>query len=135
MSVCLHSCAGESTFRTKNLFRNSRQSDSPVIVRCVNSDSNPMIVTEERETEFGAVYYSEYCVANILSLGNTVDEFHLVRYFDKFDRFIVQVNKKGLIYTFQRDTNTKTYICDLDNDVTDSNTIARSILYTYSSTS
>ena len=94
-----------------------------------------MIVTEERETEFSAVYYSEYCVANILSLGNTVDEFHIGRYFDKFDRFIVQVNKKGLIYTFHRDTNTNTYICDLDNDVTDSNTIARSILYTYSSTS
>ena len=56
MSVCLHSCAGEPTFRTKNLFRNSRQSDSPVIVRCVNSDSNPMIVTEEGETEFGTVY-------------------------------------------------------------------------------
>ena len=52
-----------------------------------------------------------------------VDEFHMVRYLDKFDRFIVQVNKKGPIYTFHRDTNTNTYIRDLNNDVTDSNTV------------
>ena len=123
MSICLDSCAGESIFKSKNLFRNFRQSDVPVIVRGVNSDSNPMIVTEEGETEFGTVYYSEYCVANVLSLGNAVDEFHIVRYLDKFDRFIVQVNKKGPIYTFHRDTNTNTYICDLANDVTDSNTV------------
>ena len=56
MSVCLDSCAGESIFRTKKLSRNFRQSDSPVIVRGVNSDSSPMIVIEEGETEFGTVY-------------------------------------------------------------------------------
>ena len=39
-----------------------------------------MIVIEEGEKEFGTVYYSERCVANVLSLGNAVDEFHLVRY-------------------------------------------------------
>ena len=124
MSICLDSCAGESIFKSKNLFWNFRQSDVPVIVRGVNSDSNPMIVTEEGETKFGTVYYSEYCVANVLSLGNAVDEFHIVRYLDKFDRFIVHVNKKGPIYTFHRDINTNTYICDLDNDVTDSNTVS-----------
>ena len=64
ISICLSSCAGESIFK---LFRNFRQSDVPVTVRGVNSDSNPMIVTEEGETEFGAVYYSEYCVANVRS--------------------------------------------------------------------
>ena len=94
MSICLDSCAGESIIKSKNLFRNFRQSDVPVIVRGVNSDS-PMIVTEEGKTEFGTVCNSEYCVANNLSLGNAVDEFHIVRYLDKFDRFIVQVNKKG----------------------------------------
>ena len=120
MSICLDSCAGESIIKSKNLFRNFRQSDVPVIVRGVNSDS-PMIVTEEGKTEFGTVCNSEYCVANNLSLGNAVDEFHIVRYLDKFDRFIVQVNKKGP--RFYRDTNTNTYICDLDNDVTDSNTV------------
>ena len=56
MSVCLDGCAGESIFRTKKLIRNFRQSDVPVIVRGVNSDSNPMMVTEEGETEFGTVY-------------------------------------------------------------------------------
>ena len=48
ISIYLDSCAGESIFK---LFRNFRQSDVPVIVRGVNSDSNPMIVTEEGETE------------------------------------------------------------------------------------
>ena len=60
MSVCLDSCAGESIIRTKNLIRNFRQSDLPVIVRGVNNYSNPMIVTEEGETEFGTVFYSKY---------------------------------------------------------------------------
>ena len=55
MSVCLDSCAGESIFRTRKLFRNFRQSDSPFIVRGVNSDSNPMIVIEEGEAEFRTV--------------------------------------------------------------------------------
>ena len=123
MLICLDSCAGESIFKLKNLLRNFRQSDVPVIVRGVNSDSNPMIVTEEGVTEFGTVYYSEYCVANVLGLGNAVDEFHIVRYLEKFDRFIAHVNKKGPIYTFHIDTNTNTYICDLDNDVTDSYTV------------
>ena len=106
MSVCLDSCAGESIFRTRKLLRDFRQSDSPVIIRGVNSNSNPMIVIEEGETEFGTVYHSEHCVANVLSLENAVDEFHLVRYLDKLDRFIVQVNKIGHVYTFYRDTST-----------------------------
>ena len=38
MSICLDSCAGESIFKSKNLFWNFRQSDVPVIVRGVNSD-------------------------------------------------------------------------------------------------
>ena len=63
-----------------------------------------------------------------------VDEFHMVRYLDKFDRFIVQVNKKGPIYTFRRDTNTNTYTCDLDSDVTDSNTVAGRHIVTLVST-
>ena len=32
-----------------------------------------MVVTEEGEAEFGAVSCSEYCVENVLSLGNAVD--------------------------------------------------------------
>ena len=134
MSVCFDGCAGESIIRKKNLIRNFRQSDVPVIVRSLNSDSNPMIVTEEAETEFGAVFYSKYYVANVLSLRNALDEFHFVRYLDKFDRFTVQVNKKGPIYTFHADTNTNTYICDLDNDVTDSNSVAGQHIVTLVST-
>ena len=93
-----------------------------------------MIVIEEGETEFGTAYYSEHCLANVLSLGNAVDEFRLVRYLDKLDRFIVQVNKIGHIYTFHRDTSTNTYICDLDNDVIESNTIAGRHIVTLVST-
>ena len=98
------------------------------------SDSNPMIVIEGGETEFGTVYYSEHCVANVLSLENAVDEFHSVRYLDNLDRFIIQVNKIGHIYTFHRDTSTKTYICDLDNDVIDSDIIAGRHIVTLVST-
>ena len=98
------------------------------------SDSNPMIVIEGGETEFGTVYYSEHCVANVLSLENAVDEFHSVRYLDNLDRFIIQVNKIGHIYTFHRDTSTNTYICDLDNDVIESNTIAGRHIVTLVST-
>ena len=37
-----------------------------------------------------------------------MDKFHTVRYLDKFDRFI---------YTFCRNTNTNTYICDLEPSI------------------
>ena len=75
-----------------------------------------------------------YTVANVLSLRDASDEFHFVRYFDKFDRFTVQVNKKGPIYTFHTDTNFNTYIYDLDNDITDSNSVAGQHIVTLVST-
>ena len=46
----------------------------------------------------------------------------------------MQVNKIGYIYTFHRDTSTNTYICDLDNDVIESNTIAGRHIVTLLST-
>ena len=52
-----------------------------------------MIVSEEGATEIGIVYYNKNSVANVLSFGNAVDKFHLVRYLNKYDKFIVQVNK------------------------------------------
>ena len=80
------------------------------------------------------VFYSKYYAANVLSLRNASDEFHFVRYLDKFDRFTVQVNKKGPIYTFHTDTNSNTYIYDLDNDITDSNSEAGQHIVTLVST-
>ena len=44
------------------------------------------------------------------------------------------MNKIGHIYTFHRGTSTNTYICDLDNDVIKSNTIAGRHIVTLVST-
>ena len=44
------------------------------------------------------------------------------------------MNKKGPIYTFHTDTNSNTYIYDLDNDITDSNSVAGQNIVTLVST-
>ena len=75
--VCLDSCAGESIFKSRNLYNDFKISNEPLIVRGVNNDSEDSIVSEEGTTEFGIVYYNKSCVANVLSLGNAVDKFYL----------------------------------------------------------
>ena len=57
-------------------------------------------------------------------MGNAVDKFYLVRYINKCDKFIVQVHEDSKIYTFSRNSDTNTYICDLECDVTDCYSIA-----------
>ena len=103
----------------KNLFFRLDESDYPLIVRGVNQNSSPMMVMYEGSTIFGVVYYSENCVANVLSLGSTIDNSFRVRYLHLNDEFLVQVTEGSDTYIFKRDTNTNTYICDLDKDVCD----------------
>ena len=64
----------------KNLFYRLDESDYPQIVRGVNHNSSPMMVVYEGSTIFGIVYYSENCVANVLSLGSTINDSFRVRY-------------------------------------------------------
>ena len=78
-----------------------------------------MMVVYEGSTIFGIVYYSENCVANVLSLGSTIDNSFRVRYLHLHDEFLVQVTEGCDTYIFKRDINTNTYICDLDKDVCD----------------
>ena len=103
----------------KNLFYRLDESDYPLIVRGVNQNSSPMMVMFEGSTIFGVVYYSENCVANVLSLGSTIDNSFRVRYLHLHDEFLVQVTEGCDTYIFKRDINTNTYICDLDKDVCD----------------
>ena len=57
----------------ENLFHKSDESDYPLKVRGVNQNSSPMMVMQEGSTIFGVVYYIENCVANVLSVGSTID--------------------------------------------------------------
>ena len=118
--ICLDSCAGESIFRSKQLFTHITYAEYPLIVRGVSSDSSPMTVTQEGNTIFGTIYYSSKCVANVLSLGSTIDNSYKVRYLDKRDQFLVQVTEGGNTYIFNRSVSTNTYVCDLDTDIADS---------------
>ena len=70
-------------------------SDSPLVVRGVNVDSSPMYVTYEGDTIFGVVYYSEDCVANVLSLGNAIDSSYKIRYLASHDEFLLQMTEGG----------------------------------------
>ena len=117
--ICLDSCAGESIFMNIDLFHDLEISESPLIVRGVNSDSAPMIVSYEGSTIFGIVYYSENCVANVLSLGCAIDTSYKIRYLHHTDQFLLQVSEGGDTYIFKRNIGTNTYICDLDKNVQD----------------
>ena len=123
--ICLDSCAGESIFRHKALFKHMKVSDNPLIVRGVSDDSEPMIVTIDGETIFGKVYYSENCVANILSLGCVVDTCHRIIYHESSDKFLLQVIREGDVFVFRRSVTTNTYVCDIDNDVFDKSHISQ----------
>ena len=48
-----------------------------------------MMVMFEGSTIFGVVYYSENCVANILSLGSTIDNGFRVRYLHLHYEFLI----------------------------------------------
>jgi hypothetical protein len=70
--VLLDACAGESVFKSKNLFYFTEPSPTPMIISGVNPKGQPLIITECGETDFGFVYYDPKCIANILSFGNVV---------------------------------------------------------------
>ena len=116
-SICLDSCAGESIFRHKPLFKHIRVSDNPLIVRGVNDNSTPLIVTLEGDTVFGSVYYNENCVANVLSLGTVVDTCFKIIYDEILDQFLLQVICEGDVFVFSRHVSTNTYVCDLGTDI------------------
>ena len=54
-----------------------------------------MYVTYEGDTIFGVVYYSEDCVANVLSLGNAIDSSYKIRYLASHDEFLLQMTEGG----------------------------------------
>ena len=106
--------------RCKDLFTFITLSDSPLVVRGVNVDSSPIYVTYEGDTIFGVVHYSEDYVANVLSLGNTIDSSYKFRYLASHDEFLLQMTGVGRTYIFHRNVGTNTYVCNLDSDVADS---------------
>ena len=68
----------------------------------------------------GELYYSEDCVANVLSLGNAVDSSYKIRYLASHDEFLLQMTEGGRTYIFHRNVSTNTYVCNLESDVADS---------------
>ena len=43
-----------------------------MIINGVNSEGEPLIITEFGEADFGIVYFDSNCIANIFSFGNIV---------------------------------------------------------------
>ena len=119
-SICLDSCAGESIFRHKPLFKHKRVSDNPLIVRGMNDSSKPMIVTLEGDTQFGRVHFSENCVANVLSLGTVVGKCYKIIDDEISDQFLLQVICESDVFVFSRSVNTNTFVCDLGTDIFES---------------
>lgn len=115
--LLLDTCAGESVFRTKSLFYEIAKSLIPTLVSGVNSKGKPLVITECGNTDFGVVYYDPNCIANILSLGNKVNNCFSVTYSNKQDFYNLQVRKGGCCYYFHRDVSSNIYICDLDSMV------------------
>ena len=114
--ILLDTGAGQSVFKDKNLFYSLRKSDS-LVIDGVNNNSDPLVITEYGTTDFGIVYYSKDCVANILSFGNLVDDSDFIKYCYKSDIYIVQMTEFGQYYNFSRDLASNIYICDRDTMV------------------
>ena len=75
--ILLDTGAGQSVFKDKYLLYSSSKSDS-LVIDGVNSNSAPLVITEYGRTDFGVVYYSRDCVANILSFGNLADDSYFI---------------------------------------------------------
>ena len=108
--ILLDTCAGESVFRTDNLFYDIITSRVPLLVSGVNSRGEPLVITECGNTDFGIVYYDPNCIANILLFGNMVNNSFSVSYNSKRDFYSLQMVEGGCCYYFHRDKNI-TYIC------------------------
>jgi hypothetical protein len=87
--VLLDTCAGESVFKSKNMFYFTESSPTPMIISGVNPKGKPLIITECGETDFGFVYYDPKCIADILSFGNDVNNSVLVVYNHRHDCYVV----------------------------------------------
>ena len=107
--VLLDTGAGQSVFKDRNLFYSLKETDQ-LVIDGVNSDSKPLIISKYGKTDFGMVYYSTDCIANILSFGNIVDDSYHIKYSYKNDTYIVKMTKLGPYYMFSRDKNTNIYI-------------------------
>jgi hypothetical protein len=98
--VLLDTYAGESVFKSKNMFYFTEPSPTPMIISGVNPKGKPLIITECGETDFGFVYYDSKCIANILSFGNVVNNSVSVVYNHRHDCYVVQVKHGGKCYRF-----------------------------------
>ena len=101
--ILLDTCAGESVFRTDNLFYDIITSRVPLLVSGVNSRGDLLVITEYGNTDFGIVYYDPNCIANILSFGNMVNNSFSVSYDSKRDFYSLQIVEVGCCNYFHRD--------------------------------
>ena len=115
--LLLDTCAGESVFRSDTLFYNITHAHTPMVISGVNSQGEPMVVTQCGKTDFGVVYYDPNCIANILSFANMVNKCYAVSYNSKYDFYSLQVKRGGCCYYFNRDVKYNIYICDLNSMV------------------
>ena len=115
--ILLDTCAGESVFRTDNLFYDIITSRVPLLVSGVNSRGEPLVITECGNTDFGIVYYDPNCIANILSFGNMVNNSFSVSYNSKRDFYSLQMVEGECCYYFHRDKKHNIYMCNLNTMV------------------
>ena len=74
-----------------------------------------MYITYEGETIFDTtVYYSQDCIAQVLSLDtdNVVDSSNKIRYIATHDEFLLQMTEGGRTYIFHRNVSTSKYVCN-----------------------
>jgi hypothetical protein len=103
-----------SIFKDKHLFGRITDTNKPIIVEGINSTANGLLVVEEGMTPFGNVYYNGQASANVLSYGEAVDSFEMVKYDSLMDSFIMKVSQFQPTYTFRREYTTGMYIYNSD---------------------
>lgn len=125
-TILLDTCAEESAFRNRNLFKYITDTDDPIQIVGVSGDVDDrnMYISHGGNTEFGYAYYSKDVIGNILSFGNCVDTMHMVRYDRDQDAFYIQSTKESDIFKFRRIKNeANLYKCKLN----DADSVVRSM--------
>ena len=61
--LLLDTCAGESVFKSRDLFYDIQSTTTPLVVNGVNIKGEPMVIRESGNTDFGVVFFDPNCIA------------------------------------------------------------------------